>query len=158
VKARLELRNQQRTRGVDRRYLLRIIRSLLRDGVQREHYCLGIYLVGTETMTRINETHLRHAGPTDVIAFDYSEGDSPKFLAGEIFVCVDEAIRQAPTFRTTWQSELVRYVLHGILHLCGYDDRRPRARKRMKKEENRIMRRLSSGFNFSRSGHRLPGP
>jgi len=68
---------------------------------------------------------LRHAGATDVIAFDYSIRAS--HLRGEIFICVDEALVQARRFRTTWQSESVRYVVHGVLHLLGFDDRRPAA-------------------------------
>ena len=150
MKNRVDLRNQQRTHRVDRIYLLKVVHSLLKHGLQREHYALGIYLVETEAMTRINESHLRHAGSTDVIAFDYSDSKSPGLLAGELFVCMDEAVRQAPIYHATWQSELVRYVLHGILHLCGYDDRRIDVRKRMKKEENRIMRQLASRFNFAR--------
>jgi len=67
-------------------------------------------------------------------------------LHGEVFVCLDEAVTQARRFRVTWQSELVRYVVHGVLHLLGYDDLNPRARRRMKAAENRLMRRLARQF------------
>ena len=46
-------------------------------------------------------------------------------LHGEIFICVDEAVLQARKFRTSWQSEIVRYLVHGVLHLLGHDDSRP---------------------------------
>jgi rRNA maturation RNase YbeY len=150
VKFSVYLRNQQRARRVDRKYFCRVIQSLLHDNLHREQYVLAIYLVGTKTITRINETHLRHRGPTDVIAFDYSDSASPALLAGDVFICVDEAIRQARKYKTTWQSELARYAVHGILHLCGFDDQRSGARKKMKHEEDRLMRQLASRFNFHR--------
>ncbi len=67
-------------------------------------------------------------------------------LHGEIFICVDEAIAQARKYAPRWQSEIVRYVIHGILHLLGHDDSRPAARRRMKREENRLLRRLAGKF------------
>lgn len=150
MKARLYFRNQQRVRRVNQKYLAGIIESLLDDELRREQYALAVYLIGPGAIARINETHLRHEGPTDVIAFDYADSTSPALLAGDIFICVDEAIRQAPKYKTTWQSELVRYVVHGILHLCGYDDKQRAARKNMKREEDRLMRKLAARFDFRR--------
>ena len=152
MKARLYLRNQQRVRRVNRKYLAGIIESLLRGELRCESYALAVYLVDATTMARINETHLRHRGPTDVIAFDYADSASPALLAGEVFVCVDEAVRQAPKYETTWQSELVRYAAHGILHLCGYDDQKPAARRKMKARESAVVRLLASRFDFARIG------
>lgn len=65
---------------------------------------------------------------------------------GEIYLCVAVAVRQAKTFRTTWPSEVARYVVHGLLHLLGYDDLEPAQRRRMKRVENRMMRRLAERF------------
>jgi len=152
VKSRLLLRNQQRACRVDRKYFSRIIESVLHEDLRREHYALAVYFVGAIAMARVNETHLRHDGPTDVIAFDYTDNVFPALLAGDIFLCVDEAVRQAPKYKTTWQSELVRYAVHGILHLCGYDDQKPAARKKMKSRENALMRQLASRFDFTRLG------
>jgi rRNA maturation RNase YbeY len=135
----LTLRNRQRTRPVEMRTLRRTLTGLLRELFQQEKFELGFYLVAAPEMTRLNETFLRHQGSTDVIAFDYADPARPGFLAGEVFICVDEAIIQARRFRTTWQSEVVRYAIHGLLHLRGYDDHAPRARARMKREENRLL-------------------
>jgi len=106
-------------------------------------------------MARLNVVFLRHAGSTDVISFDYSElgtrdSEQQTRLHGEIFICVDEAIRQARRFRTTWQSEIVRYLVHGVLHLIGCDDQRAADRRKMKREENRWLRSLAARFPLSR--------
>ena len=116
----------------------------------------------------MNEKYLRHAGPTDVIAFDYGFGVPPsggssvksngranrlkpelQTLHGEVFICVDDAISQAKQFKTTWQSEVVRYIVHGVLHLLGHDDLKPALRRRMKREENRLLRLLAKRFSLA---------
>jgi probable rRNA maturation factor len=75
---------------------------------------------------------------------------APLPLFGEIFISVDDAVAQARQFRTTWPAELVRYVIHGILHLRGYDDLTPAARRTMKKEENRLLSGVRRGFPLSK--------
>jgi probable rRNA maturation factor len=157
----LVLRNRQRVRRVNGTLLRRVVRSLLAELLGVAPWELGVHLVGAAEITRLNEQFLRHAGPTDVITFDYAAGFQPaarqarraavlpdrlgagRALQGEIFICVDEAVRQARRFRTTWQSELVRYVVHGVLHLRGGDDRRAAARRVMKREEDRLLRKLA---------------
>ena len=57
-----------------------------------------------------------------------------------------EAVDQARQFRTKWESELVRYLIHGVLHLCGYDDQRPADRRRMKREEDRLLKQIGRLF------------
>jgi rRNA maturation RNase YbeY len=70
-------------------------------------------------------------------------------LAGELFICLDDAVKQAREFRTTWQEELARYVIHGLLHLRGFDDVEPAARRVMKREENRLLRRAGRKFTLA---------
>lgn len=142
--------NRQRVRRVNPRRLKQITLALLAD-LTIESAELGIHLVAAQEMARVNWQFLRHEGSTDVITFDHSETGSgvaaAKFgLHGELFVCVDDAIQQARQFRTTWQSEVVRYVVHGVLHLLGYDDLKPALRREMKREENRLVRRLEQAF------------
>jgi probable rRNA maturation factor len=143
------IRNRQPARAVDLPLLRRIVHALLAGLPQIKHADLGIFLVASPEMTQINETYLHHAGSTDVIAFDYANHGprtADHVLHGEMFICVDEAIRQARRFRTTWQSELVRYLVHGVLHLCGHDDRHTADRRQMKHEEGRLLRSLVKRF------------
>jgi len=168
----LTLRNRQHVRRVDLRLLRRTVQVLLRQAWPDGAFDLAIYLVAAPEMTRLNETFLRHKGPTDVITFDYAErvGQAsrlsssgapnrrsrdrrdacPTLLHGEVFVCLDEAVSQARRFHATWQSELVRYVVHGLLHLLGYDDRNARARREMKTAEDTLVRQLARQFDFGR--------
>jgi probable rRNA maturation factor len=154
----LTLRNRQQTRPVDARQLRRICTTLLAELLRVKNAELGVTLVAAPEMARINGQFLQHEGSTDVITFDYSEAPDPRpqtanpmsKLHGELFVCLDEAVLQARRFRTTWQSELVRYIIHGTLHLLGHDDHRAPDRRQMKREENRLLRVLARRFTLSR--------
>ena len=65
---------------------------------------------------------------------------------------MDDAIAQAREFRTSWQSELARYVIHGVLHLRGYDDIRAADRRKMKREENRLLKEIARLFPLKELG------
>jgi rRNA maturation RNase YbeY len=164
----LNLRNRQRLRSVDLRLLRRIARALLHETCPKGSFDLAIHVVAASEITRLNETFLQHKGSTDVITFDYAEragqvlrrsprepavaasaeSACPVLLHGEIFVCLDEALSQASRYHATWQSELVRYMVHGVLHLLGYDDRESRARRKMKRAEDALVLKLSRLFDF----------
>ena len=149
----LLLRSRQRARPVNLPLLRRIARVLLEEWLALERYELGVRLVGSAEMIRLNRQFLNHEGSTDVITFDYLSpaSRSPRRAArieGEILICVDDAVAQAPRFHSTWQSELVRYLVHGVLHLLGYEDSNPAARRLMKGEENRLLRALARSFHF----------
>ena len=149
----LAILNRQRTKKINTRLLKEIAQKVFTE-LKIETVELGISLVGAREMTLLNETFLKHEGSTDIITFDYQEPGTgnrePELkLHGELFICVDEAILQAKRFRSTWQSEIVRYVVHGILHLLGHDDLKPALRRRMKREENRLVRRLSRKISFA---------
>ncbi len=152
----LTIQNHQKVRAVNTRLLRQMVRLLVEDLLSLPEADLGVFIVAAPEMTHLNETFLRHAGSTDVITFDYAEeggGHAPRSLHGELFVCVDEALIQARRFRTTWQMELVRYIVHGVLHLHGFDDQAIRDRRRMKREENRLLHLLAYRFPLSRVAH-----
>lgn len=148
----LLINNRQRAIRLNTRLLRTLTNALLKELLDLERFDLGIHLVHAPEMTRLNETFLQHSGSTDVITFDYSEKSrliprpSTIPLHGEIFICIDDTIAQARQFRTSWQSELARYVIHGVLHLRGFDDIRPAARRKMKREENRLLREVAHLF------------
>jgi rRNA maturation RNase YbeY len=137
----LEFHNRQRTRPINRKHLAALTREILEQQLRIENFQLNFVFVEPTEMARLNQQFLNHTGSTDVITFDYSEGDKT-ILCGEIVICIQDAIDQAPQFNTTWQTELARYIIHGILHLAGYDDTAPAARRRMKAKEDRIVTEL----------------
>ena len=145
--------NRQRARKINSRLLREIAGALLAD-LKIEEAELGINLVAAREMILVNETFLRHEGSTDVITFDYSSAEcgmrsAELNLHGELFICVEEAILQAKRFKTTWQSEIVRYLVHGVLHLLGHDDLKPHLRRKMKREENRLVRKLTKKISLA---------
>lgn len=144
--------SRDRAVPVETKLLRGIAKTLLAEMSGLDTFDLGIQLVRAEEMTRINEAFLKHPGSTDVITFDYSEGKNS--LHGEIFVCYDEALTQARRFRTNWQNEIVRYLVHGVLHLRGYDDLRAADRRKMKREENRLLRETGRRFPISKLARR----
>jgi probable rRNA maturation factor len=142
--------NRQKTRAISVPLLRRVTSRLLEQLESKDGYELGVHIVGAQEMARINEQFLQHEGSTDVITFNYREGKKRTAVLGEIFICIDDAIKQAKEFRTTWQSEIVRYVVHGVLHLLGYDDLKPDLRRVMKREENRYVNSLSREFDLGK--------
>jgi probable rRNA maturation factor len=136
----LSVRNRQRTRPVSVVRLRHIARAVLEHHLKCPCYELGVHLVAAAEMARVNEQFLAHAGSTDVITFDHAEPSSGGALYGELFICLDDAVAQAREYGTSWPEEVVRYLIHGLLHLRGYDDRKSRARLQMKREEERLLR------------------
>ena len=84
----------------------------------------------------VNRQYLQHDYYTDIITFDYCEGDT---LHGDIFISLDTVRSNAAEFGTTFDNELHRILIHGILHLCGQADKTPEARTEMTRKENHAL-------------------
>jgi probable rRNA maturation factor len=136
----IRVRNDQRDQRVDCRRIRRIVQAVLAESGKTAE--LGLHLITVERSAGLNHQFLQHEGPTDIITFDY--GSTGNHLSGELFICVAEAVRQAGEFGTTWQQELDRYVIHGLLHMQGYDDSAPAKRREMKRAEERWVKKLAA--------------
>ena len=73
-----------------------------------------------EYLLKINQKHLNHNSFTDIITFDYSDG---QVISGDIFISTERVVDNASIFNKTFQEELLRVMAHGILHLLGYNDK-----------------------------------
>ncbi len=144
----LILTDRQKSRRLDKAFFRRVARDFLNNLPNVTSHELAVHFLGDDEMASLNEAFLQHEGPTDVITFDHSSGPFKGALHGEIFICVDEAVRNARRFRTDWQTELTRYFVHGCLHLLGHDDKLPAARKRMKRAENLLLNALAGKFSL----------
>ena len=112
---------------------------------------LAVVLVDDREITKINETFLRHQGPTDVISFDYikdfrqDEFDpEDPFTVGELYISLETAEKQSREYGKSLNDELLLYIAHGILHLCGFDDHCERDIKAMRAAETRVLSTLNT--------------
>ncbi len=137
----LTICDRQQAASLRRQTLRKGILLLLSDLFRLTDWELVIHLVDDREMTPLNERFLSHQGSTDVITFNLDDLDPATktgMMRGEIFVCVEEARRQARRYHTSWAMEVMRYIVHALLHLQGYDDHDPADRRRMKRRENRL--------------------
>jgi len=97
---------------------------------------LEINFISGEDIRLINKTYLNHHYTTDIITFNYS--DVVKQIDGEIFISIEDALTNSKMFKVTLSDELVRLVIHGVLHLLGYNDQTISDKKIMKRLENKL--------------------
>lgn len=93
-----------------------------------------------ERMLEVNNKFLQHDFYTDIITFDYS---SEKVISGDIFISIDTVKSNADELGANFESELHRVIIHGILHLCGQDDKTPEDQAEMTRKENKALQILA---------------
>jgi len=108
------------------------------EGIKEAKVTLAF--VDDATIAGLNQRFLQHDGPTAVITFPYSQG---KKLEGEVVIGVEVARREAAERGHDVNTELCLYVIHGVLHLCGYDDRTDRDVSEMRKKERAYLKQLN---------------
>ena len=114
----------------------RYVRKTLRvSGVDRAR--VSVVFVDSRHSRRMNRQYLRHDHSTDVLSFTL---ERTPLLEGEIYVNLDSARRQAREYAVSMNNEVARLVIHGTLHLVGFDDSTDRKARRMKAEEDRQLR------------------
>lgn len=101
---------------------------------------VGYMFVDDEKILEVNNEYLGHNYYTDVITFDYDEDN---VINGDIVISLDTVRSNAELFGKTYDDELHRVIIHGILHLCGIDDKGPGERELMEAAENRALALLS---------------
>ena len=85
---------------------------------------------------KVNNDYLQHDYFTDVITFDYSEGD---IISGDLFISLDTVRTNAEKFSQEYSTELLRVIIHGVLHLCGLKDKSPEDEKNMRLSEEKAL-------------------
>ena len=90
-------------------------------------------------LQKINEEHLQHADLTDVITFEHSQGNN---LIGDIYISVERVKENASKFSVTFKSEITRVMIHGVLHLIGYNDKSKEQKEKMRKMENKFLKKV----------------
>ncbi len=92
-----------------------------------------------EKILEVNREYLQHDYYTDIITFDYSEGDT---ISGDLFISLDTVKSNSELVGATYEQELFRVIIHGILHLCGINDKGPGEREIMEACENKALAML----------------
>jgi rRNA maturation RNase YbeY len=113
-----------------------IIKSKRKPGEISFIFCSDDHLL------KINQQYLNHDTYTDIITFDYSKEDVKQPVSGDIFISVDRIKENAEKYSTSFEDELHRVIIHGILHLLGYKDKTKVAKEEMTKQENKCLKLL----------------
>ena len=136
----VQIRSDRGIHSVDKRWIRRMALAILKH-LQAENAELSVYLCSTETIHGLNRDWRGKDRPTDVLSFPQDCVDGPiAGPLGDIVLSPDVAVAQADREGVTYESELLRLLIHGVLHLVGYDHEtgRPEA-LRMRAQEKRIL-------------------
>ncbi|WP_033408315.1 rRNA maturation RNase YbeY [Psychroflexus tropicus] len=98
---------------------------------------LSFIFCSDQDLLEINQKYLNHDTYTDIITFDYSEGD---FISAEIYISTDRVKDNAENFEVPFEDELKRVMVHGVLHCCGYDDSTEELKAQMRALETKKMK------------------
>jgi len=120
--------------------LRRLVQAVLRREA-RKPSDISVILCGREEHQELNHLYLGRDCSTDVLAFPLGEGDGPD---GEVYVDLDTARERHLEFDSSFESEVARYVVHGVLHLLGFDDHEPEDRSIMKEKEDAYVNLFTS--------------
>ena len=132
----ITITNAQSQLPVDKKRLRRVVRMILEDeSIERAK--IDVAVVDDRTIAELHQRYLDDPSPTDVLSFVLER--SPEFIEGEIVVSGDTAAASAPNYNWTAADELLLYVIHGALHLVGYDDSTPKKRALMRKKEGEYL-------------------
>jgi probable rRNA maturation factor len=100
---------------------------------------LNFILTSDKDLKEINIEFLKHSYYTDVICFDYNAG---KNINGEIYISIETVKRNAKNYKVSYNKEVLRVIIHGVLHLCGYDDKTRKDRIKMGEAEDYWLERF----------------
>ncbi len=137
---KISVASPQESVAIDRRRMREVARAVL-EGESVADAEISLAFVDNATIHQLNKRYLGHDEPTDVLSFPLSEAGARK-LAGEIVLGAEVAQVQAGDRGHDVQAELALYVIHGLLHLCGYDDHSDADMQAMRQRERHYLQQL----------------
>src|SRR5262249_31422065 len=138
--SRISIASPQEAVPIDHGRIREIARAVL-EGEGKAYAEISAAFVDDPTIHRLNLRYLKHDEPTDVLSFPLS-APSAKLLSGELVIGAEVAVAVAAERGHDVQAELALYVIHGLLHLCGYSDETNAAEKKMRERERDYLREL----------------
>ena len=146
----LEILDEQEILVVDLEKVRTVCESILADnGIKSGK--INVVLVDSDTIQQYNRDFLQHDYPTDSISFLTEDRRSKGYLEGEVLACTEIAKNRAAEFGWTAEEELLLYVVHGMLHLVGFDDETPDRQTVMQEKERHYLATLGiqvPGWNW----------
>lgn len=118
--------------------------SSVLDGENKEYKSISVILVSDDEIQEVNKKYLGHDYATDVVTFPLHEDREP--IEGEIYISLQTTERNSKEYNNSHSREIIRVVIHGVLHLAGYDDSTPESREVMKKKEDRYLDLIKDSF------------
>lgn len=138
----IELTNASAYRNLDEQGLQEIAQSVW-NTYSTERCEIAVNFVSRSHIIELNKAYFEKSTPTDVIAFHLGKGPEQQIIA-DIYICPEIARENARRFRCDFSAELARLVIHGILHLLGFDDQTIDQKQEMRKIEERFLERYST--------------
>lgn len=120
----------------------RELKNWISSVIEKEGFTAGeinIVFVSDDKLLEINKDFLNHDYFTDVISFDYSEGVS---VSGDIFISVERVLENSKQFNSSFSKELLRVMIHGILHFLKYNDKSHEEKAKMRKLEDEYLKNV----------------
>ena len=134
----LLIENTHPSLAVDEAALDRLVRQVIDAEGSTLRY-LGLILTDHDTVHHLNRTYLGHDYRTDVLSFNLADEGEDGVVDGEVYVDLDTAAERHAEFGAGFEAEARRYVIHGLLHLLGYDDATPGQKAAMQALEDRYL-------------------
>ena len=142
MSAGIAVSNLNKKHSINEKFICGIARRILKI-IRREGTALEIIFLSDRAIKPVNKKYKRRNRATDVLSFDLGP-------CGQILISSDMALRNSRAFNTSFEKELVLYVIHGILHLFGYDDENPKVKARMFGKQSSILEILCAKTNLSK--------
>ncbi|HYT89803.1 MAG TPA: rRNA maturation RNase YbeY [Gemmataceae bacterium] len=138
---KIAIASPQEVVPIDRAFMRTLVRTVL-EGEDIADAEISLAFVDNNTIHTLNKRYLQHDEPTDVLSFPLSEPNARR-LAGELVIGAEVAMEQAQERGHDVQAELALYVIHGLLHLCGLDDKTPERAAEMRQRERHYLAELA---------------
>jgi len=143
------------TKRIQKKNIHSLVESLASE-LNFKLFNLEINFISDKSILEINRTYLPHNYTTDIITFNYSNVSDK--IDGEIFISIEDAILNSIKFKVSLSEELARLVIHGLLHLLGYDDQSSSNKKIMKRLENKLLYKNNFVLLWSRKNNISKNP
>lgn len=142
---KLEITDLQKFYSIDKNRIKKLVAGVLKAEKKGKNAELSIVFADNKRIKEINRTFLGHNYATDVLSFPYQEPSLKNNITGEIIISVEMAAKLAQKRGYSIEGEVALYLVHGLLHLIGYDDKHKRDAKKMHQREGELL----SDFGYS---------